>query len=149
MYGRRIVSQDFCMSEKHAYPLEAARPRRDVWLAARRGLALRCPACGKGRVLAGFLKPAAACWECGEDTGRIRADDGPAWATILLVGHLVSPAFFVFATRDQTPWTALAFISGLVLALTLLLLPRMKGLFIGVIWATGAGDASAQDNTAG
>jgi uncharacterized protein (DUF983 family) len=118
-----------------------APPPRRAGLAARRGLALKCPACGEGRVLAGYLKPAERCPACGEDFRDIRADDGPAWATILLVGHLVSPVFFVFAATDGPAWGALAAVTALVLALTFAILPRMKGLFIGLIWANhGGGD---------
>jgi len=116
-------------------------PQRNTWLAVKRGLRLRCPSCGKGRLLAGFLKPAASCSACGEPTGQLRSDDGPAWATILIVGHLVSPAFFVFATADaDTASKAFFFIAAIVIGATLLLLPRMKGLFMGLIWASRAGE---------
>ncbi len=123
--------------------VDAARPaKRDVWLAIRRGLALRCPACGKGRLLKGYLTPAEACTECGERTGDIRADDGPAWATILLVGHIVSPMFVIFATRNEAaPWLPFLVVAGMVVGLSLALLPRMKGLFIGAIWGSRAGEA--------
>ena len=119
--------------------------RRNPWEAARRGLALRCPNCGKGRVLRGYLRPAAACAECCESFENIRADDGPAWATILLVGHLASPFFFVFASADadDTLWPFL-FMAGLMVAMTLAILPRMKGLFIGLIWANKAGEAAPE-----
>ncbi len=123
--------------------------KRDVWLAVRRGLAVRCPQCGKGKVLAGYLKQADACSECGLRTGDIRADDGPAWATILLVGHLVSPAFIIFAKRnDAFPLLPFLIVAGLVLLLGGVLLPRMKGLFIGVIWAARAGEAVSDDEPA-
>jgi uncharacterized protein (DUF983 family) len=116
-------------------------PKRDVWLAVRRGLRLACPACGRGKLLSGYLRQAEGCKHCGERTGDIRADDAPAWATILLVGHLVSPAFFVFATpKADAAWVAFLFIAALVIGLTLLLLPRMKGLFVGIIWASRAGE---------
>src|SRR5690349_199822 len=101
--------------------------KRDVWLAVRRGLRLCCPACGRGKLLAGYLRQAEGCLHCGERTGDIRADDAPAWATILLVGHVVSPVFFMFATTDtDVAWRAFLFIAALVIGLTLLLLPRMK-----------------------
>lgn len=119
--------------------------KRDTGLAIRRGLALRCPACGKGKLLAGYLQPAECCSSCGERTGEIRADDGPAWATILLVGHLISPAFFVFASRETLPLLPFLVIAGLVVVLTLLILPRMKGLFTGLIWASRAGEAVSAD----
>lgn len=116
-------------------------PRRNTWLAVRRGLRLRCPSCGKGRVLSGYLKQSESCSACGEATGAIRPDDGPAWATILLVGHLVSPAFFVFATVDaDVALRAFFFIAAIVIGATLALLPRMKGLFIALIWASRAGE---------
>ena len=127
----------------------AVPAKRDVWLAVRRGLALRCPQCGKGKVLAGYLKQADACAYCGLRTGDIRADDGPAWATILLVGHLVSPAFIIFAKRNEAfPLLPFLIVAGLVLLLGGLLLPRMKGLFIGVIWAARAGEAVSDDEPA-
>jgi uncharacterized protein (DUF983 family) len=120
--------------------------KRDIGLAIRRGLALRCPACGRGKLLAGFLQPAECCSSCGERTGEIRADDGPAWATILLVGHLISPAFFVFAgRREAAPLLPFLVIATLVVVLSLLILPRMKGLFTGLIWASRAGEAVSAD----
>lgn len=122
-----------------------ANIRRDAWLAVKRGLRLRCPACGEGRVLSGYLKPAERCGHCGEDFSEIRADDGPAWATILLVGHLVSPMFFVFATQDTNlGFIAFLAIAALVVGLTLALLPRMKGLFVALIWASRAGEATPE-----
>ena len=115
-------------------------PKRDVWLAVKRGLKLTCPSCGRGRLLSGYLRQAEGCSHCGERTGDIRADDGPAWATILLVGHLVSPVFFIFASGENS-WAPLAIVLALVLGMTVVLLPRMKGLFVGLIWASRAGEA--------
>lgn len=119
--------------------------KRNTGLAIRRGLALRCPACGKGKLLNGYLRPAAACANCGEPIGEYRADDGPAWATILLVGHLVSPAFFLFATREEAPLYIFAIVAATVVGLSMLLLPRMKGLFVGLIWASQAGETTELD----
>jgi uncharacterized protein (DUF983 family) len=124
---------------------QSDKPKRDAWTAVKRGLALRCPNCGKGRILAGYLKQAETCSACGERLGDIAADDGPAWATILLVGHLSSPMFFLFATPDPdaslVPFLILA---SAMMAMTLALLPRMKGLFISLIWANRAGEASTE-----
>lgn len=116
--------------------------KRDVWQAMKRGFVGKCPNCGKGALFSGYLKQQPCCSSCRERTGAIRADDGPAWATILLVGHIVSPVFFIFANRD--PGAALLpflIIAALVVTLSLILLPRMKGLFIGLIWASHAGEA--------
>lgn len=115
--------------------------KRDTWLAVKRGLRLTCPACGKGRIMAGYLRQAEGCSNCGERTGDIRADDGPAWATTLIVGHLISPFFFVFANRDSSAvFVPFLVIAAIVIGATLLILPRMKGLFVGLIWASRAGE---------
>jgi len=54
----------------------------------------------------------------------------------------VSPMFFLFANPDaDAVWLPFLVIAGLVVGLTLLLLPRMKGLFVGLIWASRAGEA--------
>ncbi|MGC8533970.1 MAG: DUF983 domain-containing protein [Rhizomicrobium sp.] len=111
-------------------------PARNLRLAARRGLAGRCPACGKGRLFRSYLKPVDRCGSCGEDLSQIRADDGPAWLTILVVGHLVVALVLGVDSWAGWPlWQAMAFYPTLGLVLCLALLPVSKGLFIGVIWA--------------
>lgn len=122
------------------------KAKRDVWLAVKRGLRMRCPNCGKGKVLAGYLKPAEACAACGESFADIRADDGPAWATILLVGHVISPFFFLFATPDpDQSFVPFLIVAGIMVAMTLFLLPRMKGLFISLIWSNRAGEPTPEE----
>lgn len=105
--------------------------------AVRRGLFGRCPKCGDGKLFRAFLKPVDHCSNCREPLGHIRADDGPAWLTILVVGHLVVPILFMVEQRTTWPeWAAMTFWPALVVMLTLLLLPRSKGAFIAVIWQT-------------
>lgn len=133
------------MNGSSALPHERSGSR-DTGLAVRRGLQLKCPACGKGRLLDGYLKPADACASCGEDFRNIRADDGPAWATILLVGHIAAPSFFLFHRPGGASVIALALVCAMVVGLTLAILPRAKGLFMGVIWANRAGDASPAED---
>lgn len=105
------------------------------WPIVRRGLFGRCPRCGEGRLFATYLKPVAACSACGEPYGHIRADDGPAWLTILVVGHII--VTLILVTSDDNPWPAWLLSTVWVvvaLALTLVLLPHAKGLFIALIW---------------
>lgn len=102
-----------------------------------RGFLMRCPNCGRGKLFGAFLKPVAACGHCQEQLGHIRADDGPAWLTIMLVGHIIVPALFVVQKHvDWADWVAMIFWSCMVILLSLLLLPRSKGLFIAFIWNT-------------
>lgn len=113
--------------------------------ATARGFAGRCPNCGKGKLFRAFLKPIEQCACCSEAFGHIRADDGPAWLTILIVGHMVVPLLLVVERHTDWPrWAASSFWSTLVVVLVLVFLPRSKGAFIGAIWqtrGTGADDA--------
>lgn len=109
---------------------------RPIWPAIAKGLRCRCPNCGKGRLLKGYLKVRSSCPECGEDFTPQRADDGPAYLTILIVGHIMAPFIHIaFTTWRPDPLTmALSFSAGCV-ALSLFLLPRLKGMIVGIQWA--------------
>lgn len=103
-----------------------------------RGLRCTCPQCGQGRLFSGYLKQVDACASCGEKLGHIRADDGPAWLTIIIVGHLLAPVCMLVLPRVDWPvWMIVALLMPLTLALTLWLLPRAKGVFIGILWRNG------------
>ena len=102
-----------------------------------RGLKMRCPHCGEGRVLQGYLTQRQNCTACDEDLSSIRADDGPAWLTILLVGHLMAPFIHYFITHDTFPrQLELPIMLVMAAVSALLLLPLAKGLFIAIIWFT-------------
>jgi uncharacterized protein (DUF983 family) len=109
------------------------RPLRPALL---RGWRRRCPQCGAGPMLKGYLKVRDNCPVCGEDLHHHRADDGPAWLTILIVGHLMAPSIiFAFTTFRPDPIIlATVFTIGCV-ALSLYLLPRLKGLMVAFQWA--------------
>jgi uncharacterized protein (DUF983 family) len=47
-----------------------------------------------GKVLPEVSASEANCSSCVEHFGKIHADDGPAWLTIIIVGHLVVPSAF-------------------------------------------------------
>ena len=115
--------------------VEAAANRPDPWTAIKRGLALRCPVCGAGKLFSSYLKLCDHCSRCGAKLSELRADDGPAWATILIVGHLIVP-FFIVTVRSNAPdWIYYAVLFPLTVALTLLLLPRCKGVFVALLYS--------------
>lgn len=119
-------------------PAEA--PRRSLWAALRRGLACRCPACGKATLFAGYLSLRAPCPACGLDTARYRADDAPAYFTIAIVGHIVVPLLLLTERLYAPPsWLEMAVFVPMTLALALLILPRAKGALVAVNWSTEAG----------
>lgn len=100
-----------------------------------RGALGRCPKCGEGRLFGRFLKVVERCSVCGEPYGHYRADDAPPWLTILLVGHITVPVIlFVEETFEPPPWVEFAVYLPLVLLLTLLILPRCKGVILAILW---------------
>jgi uncharacterized protein (DUF983 family) len=114
-----------------------------------RGLKGRCPSCGKGRLFWKYLKVEPRCEACGHDLARYPADDGPAYFTILIVGHLIVGPLLFFPIIWQAP--AMYMVPGTLIPLaaaTLLLLPRVKGAFIGVLYRLGVKSTDAPLHTA-
>lgn len=122
----------------HAYeddmPMQDSE--RDTRTAVLRGWARKCPNCGSGPMMAGYLKVRDHCAVCNEDLHHHRADDGPAWATILITGHILAPLMIaVFMAWRPEAWEmAVGFSLGFTI-LALYLLPRIKGAFVGFQWA--------------
>lgn len=118
------------------YSDEAFHDDRPLGRSILRGLTCRCPACGKGRILHSYLKVREACPSCGEDLSHQRADDGPAYLTILIVGHLMIPlmAAYFIAFRPE-PWQMIALFGTGSILLSALLLPLMKGMLVGIQWS--------------
>jgi uncharacterized protein (DUF983 family) len=87
-------------------------------------------------MLKGYLKVRDTCEVCSEDLHHHRADDGPAYVTILVCGHLLAPIMmYVFETwRPDTLIFTVSFMIAFV-ALALYMLPRIKGVFVGLQWA--------------
>ncbi len=113
-----------------------AYAERPFWPAVRNGWSRHCPACGAGPMLHGYLKVRDSCPVCGEALHHQRADDGPAYLTILIVGHLLAPLiFFVFTRFRPEPLTMVAMFSVFCVGLSLYLLPRLKGAMVGLQWA--------------
>ena len=122
------------------YPL-----RRSVF----RGLTGHCPACGKGALFWKYLKVNGRCESCDTDLARYPADDGPAYVTILLIGHLVvAPMLFFPIVWRSNPAYSLPLILIPLAALTLTLLPRIKGGWIGMMYSLGVRDTDAHLHTA-
>ncbi len=111
--------------------------RRDLGLAVRRGFFERCPCCGEGRIFRAYLKVVEVCPVCAEDLSPQRTDDAPAYITMLLVGHFVVAG--ILAVEEWWPDSPVllgsivwALLAG---ALSLVVLPRVKGALVGAQWA--------------
>jgi uncharacterized protein (DUF983 family) len=114
-----------------------AKQPRARWQSFKRGLAGRCPACGKGRIFRAYLKVADHCPSCGEELHHQRADDAPPYFTIMIVGHVVGTALLIGEERwPETPmWIPIVLGLTFAAGLSLWLLPVIKGALIGWQWA--------------
>ncbi|MFV0335282.1 MAG: DUF983 domain-containing protein [Tropicimonas sp.] len=109
---------------------------RPVKRAMMRGWRRLCPNCGQGPLLAGYLKVAGHCPVCEQEFHHQRADDGPAYLTILVVGHVMALLIhFGYSVFTPDPLVMATVLSVICVALSLYLLPRIKGAFIGLQWA--------------
>jgi uncharacterized protein (DUF983 family) len=125
---------------------------RPLKQALKRGWRRRCPNCGSGPMLVSYLKVRPQCSVCGEELYHQRADDGPAYVTILVVGHLMAPMLlFAFTHYQPDPLTIAAVFTVGCVGLSLYLLPRFKGAFVALQWAKrmhGFGLSTAPQKTA-
>ena len=112
-------------------------PKRDAKAALMRGFRNRCPACGEGRILGGYLKSNESCPACGEEFHHHRADDFPQYITIFVVAHVLVAALLL--VDDLWPNLPTAFHyavwPSLVVVLSLWLLPIFKSMLIAYQWA--------------
>ena len=112
--------------------------QQPFWPVVIRGASGRCPNCGQGRLFQSYLKQVEQCTNCDEEFGHIRAEDGPAWLTILIVGHILAPFLLIVLPQVTWPdWEIMAVIMTLMMVLTFAILPRAKGVFIAMIWRSG------------
>lgn len=115
-----------------------------VGRAMRRGLIGRCPNCGRGKMFSGYLSIMPQCLVCAAPLGRYRAADGPAFATMTVLGLLLIPVMGIAYVRfrpdplHMAGWVAVSFT-----LLTLLALRVTKGMIVGYLWATDAFDDGA------
>ena len=99
----------------------------------RTGPACRCPRCGEGQLLQGFLGIRPRCDRCGLDYGFADAGDGPAVFVILLAGFLVVGSALIVEVLFAPPlWLHALLWLPLILAVTLLPLRPLKGLMIAL-----------------
>ncbi|WP_426437582.1 DUF983 domain-containing protein [Bradyrhizobium genosp. P] len=107
--------------------------RPTVTESALRGIACKCPRCGKGKLYSGFLTLAPRCSNCGLDYAFIDAGDGPAVFVIMLAGAIVVASALIVEVKYQPPfWVHAALWLPLILVTTLWPLRAMKSLLIAL-----------------
>jgi uncharacterized protein (DUF983 family) len=114
-----------------------------------RGLLLRCPQCGQGRLFAGPIAMQGACSECGH-TYEFHPGNwsGAVMISQMLMGLIAIPVFLLLSLLTPMDFTMRVFWTVvIVLALWLITYRNIKGLWYGWLLAnqqTGAADQSKQ-----
>ncbi len=127
----KMMTEQIFGGEAHS-----GRPERHLGQAIRRGFTGHCPHCGEGRMFGAFTKTVERCEVCGEELSHHRADDLPAYLTVLVVGHLMVGGFLgAEAMFDLSTWQHLAIWAPLTVVLALALLQPFKGAVVGLQWA--------------
>ena len=112
-----------------------ARQGVSLGTALLRGLNRKCPCCGKASAFRGYLKVRDTCTVCDTPLSVYPTDDGPAYLTILLVGHLVlAPAFLFGVFYDYPVAVLLPVMVSTIAVITLVALPFVKGTFLALMW---------------
>lgn len=120
------------MSTSHTETPDDRPTKPAMW----RGLRRSCPNCGEGYLFKGYLKVVDSCDVCSEDLHHHRADDGPAYLTILIVAHFVGFAMhFAFLHFRSDPIVLAVVLTIVCVTLSLYLLPRLKGMIVAIQWA--------------
>jgi uncharacterized protein (DUF983 family) len=100
---------------------------------ALRGIACKCPRCGKGSIYSGFLTLRPKCESCGLDFAFMDSGDGPAIFMIMIAGAIVVGAALIVEVKYQPPfWLHAALWLPLIAVTTLLPLRSMKSLLIAL-----------------
>lgn len=113
-------------------PIDDRPMKPAIW----RGLRRRCPQCGDGMMFEGYLKVTDRCPICNEALHHHRADDGPAYLTILIVAHILGFVMHLMWVHLRPEPLVMATVLAIGAAvLSLYLLPRFKGMIVGIQWA--------------
>lgn len=114
----------------------ADRQTRELAPAMLRGWHRRCPNCGNGSMMSGYLTVRSSCPSCGEDFSHHRAEDAPGWITMLVVGFVVVLGLVIVEVKFAPPlWVHWTIWPAITVGLSLWLLPRLKGAIIAFQWA--------------
>jgi uncharacterized protein (DUF983 family) len=97
----------------------------------RRGFAKKCPNCGLFPIFSRYVKTHKKCSKCGINFSEYKSDDGPAYFTIFIVGHILIPLILLTEKHLSPPTFIQMIIWPLITTiLTLWLLPKIKGAFL-------------------
>lgn len=110
-------------------------PPAPLGLTMWRGARLRCPQCGQRTLFRAYLKLNLGCPACGADFSRSETADVAPYVTVMLITLLVAPTTAVLALHGASAGPGVLLASLVITAaLTLALLPRVKGVLASLLW---------------
>lgn len=113
--------------------LENSQTDLSLGTIARRGLLGRCPRCGQGKLLKGLLDIADGCDVCGLKFFGHDAGDGPAVASIFILGFgVVGLAIWVEFTFFPPLWFHAVAWTPVIIGGAIALLRPLKGLTVAL-----------------
>jgi uncharacterized protein (DUF983 family) len=93
----------------------------------------RCPRCGKGPLVAGYLRMREACPHCRLSFAFADAGDGPAVFVMLIVGFIVCGLALWLEVKISPPfWVHAVLWVPLITVLAATLLPMLKALLVAL-----------------
>lgn len=93
-----------------------------------------------------YLKVTDTCDQCGEDLRHARADDGPAYLTIAVVGKILVPLIYVlYVNYAMDPLVMALILCSLAVVLSLIILPIMKSIIVAFQWSFKMGGFGGGD----
>lgn len=105
----------------------------------------RCPRCGEGRLFSGFLTIGEDCSFCGLKFSFENVGDGAVPFLILIIGAIgVGLGAWVLLAFSTPIWVPILVTSPVVILLTLILLPKSKGLLIALQYVNNASDTGTE-----
>lgn len=124
------------VDDLQTYPGNSLNPPRDILQSLARGVRLRCPACGIGRLFSQFLKLNATCRHCSEPLHHARPDDAPPYFVMIITGHLIVPIVAAVEELSNLPvWLSISIFASAACGIALALLPPVKGAIVALQWA--------------
>ena len=100
-----------------------------------RGVRRRCPNCGKGRSLEGYIRPASQCAVCGEALSPYQSADFAPYLVVFVIGLTFTPFMVALTLTEQRPDWMIAGVLAVAITAAVSLLPLIKGAVIGLLWA--------------
>lgn len=98
-------------------------------------LTCSCPKCGNGKIFSKYLTLKSQCDQCSESFTELKADDGPAWITMMIVGKImVGIMLYYELSYDLSFWMSATLWPISFCLVAMIFLPFAKAFFVNMIW---------------